>query len=109
MSRYSEIQEFNEMQGCFVTEHRGNNINIIYLYERGRQDLFIVLSKPLPEESDYLDLISDISDIDGVGTCAIEHRYRLVCNVNLWHFDSEKIRETISKILDDFFMSKGKD
>lgn len=90
--------------GRYCKNYYGNNIKLQCIYEEiANQQLIIMLSKPLPPESDYLDLIDAISEIDGVGSCFVEHRYKLVCGVNFWQFNTDEIIKTIGDILDVFF------
>ena len=94
---------FSRWMGRYCKSYYGNNIKLHCIYEIANQQLIIMLSKPLPQESEYLDLIDVISEVDGVGTCFIDHRYKIVCGVNFWQFNSDETIKIIGDILDDFF------
>lgn len=90
--------------GRYRYDYYGKNIKLCCIYEEiANQQLIILLSNPLPQESEYPDLIDVISEVDGVGNCSVEHRYKLVCGVNFWQFNSDETVKIIGDILDDFF------
>lgn len=87
---------------CNPLRISGKHVNIVYFYDRQSRELTILLSNPIPL-SQYRLLESMIVEMDGVGKCRVEHRYKLVCDVNFWHFDLDIIMRAITEYLDNFF------
>lgn len=89
-------------EGGVMTVAGKHVVDISFIYNRDSWELTIFVSNPIPSSQyGYLKLM--IETIDGVGKCCVEHHYKLVCDVNVLHFDLDTIIRVITEFLDRFF------